>query len=86
MLIQHEVFGHGARVREFGGEASYELHLFPPYGSGAGLTTWNFEGSLDQGTAVNIAGIEAEELLAEDVRLRSLSDGILNYRDAYIYI
>jgi hypothetical protein len=86
MLIQHEVFGHGARVREFGGEASYELHLFPPYGSGAGLTTWNFEGSLDQGTAVNIAGIEAEELLAEDVRLRSLSDGILNYRDAYIYM
>ncbi len=85
-LVQHEVFGHGARVREFGGDASYELHLFPPYGSGSGLTTWNFVGTLDQHTAVSIGGIEAEGLLADELRMRSLGDGTINYRDGYVYM
>ncbi|HET6400719.1 MAG TPA: hypothetical protein VFH95_04890 [Candidatus Kapabacteria bacterium] len=85
-LVQHEVFGHGARVREFGGEASYELHLFPPYGSGHGVTYPSFVGTINQVTAVSIGGIEAEGLLAEELRMRSLGDGTINYRDGYVYM
>ena len=85
-LIQHEVFGHGARAREFGDEHStYELHLFPPYGTGAGVTTWYLIPSQDQRTALSIGGIEAEGLLANELRMRALEKDSFNYRDANIY-
>lgn len=85
-LIQHEVFGHGARLREFGDDhATYELHLFPPYGTGHGVTFSAIDVSQDERSAIDIAGIEAEGLLAQEIRLRSLESGFINYRDANLY-
>jgi hypothetical protein len=85
-LIQHEVFGHGARAREFGDEhVTYELHLYSPYGTGGGMTNFNIGVSRDKRSSIYIAGVEAEGLLAQAVRLRSLENGSINYRDANLY-
>ncbi|MFI5201463.1 MAG: hypothetical protein ACHQNE_03670 [Candidatus Kapaibacterium sp.] len=85
-LTEHEVFGHGARLREFGYDAAtYELHLAPPYGTGDGFTSWDFFMSHDQTTAVNIAGIEAQEILGDENRLRALERGAINYRETNLY-
>ncbi|HWF43624.1 MAG TPA: hypothetical protein VG537_03180 [Candidatus Kapabacteria bacterium] len=85
-LIQHEVFGHGARAREFGDDhVTYELHLYPPYGTGAGVTYSEIGSSRDRHSSLSIAGIEAENILAQEVRLRSLETGFINYRDANLY-
>src|SRR4029453_1574356 len=38
-VANHEVFGHGGRLRElFDGDISYELPAPPPYGRGGGAT------------------------------------------------
>lgn len=87
-LVQHEVFGHGARLREFGDEhVTYGLHVFPPYGSGSGVTYFNTDQlySLDQYSAIDIAGMQADELLGDEMRLRAIERGRINYRESQLY-
>lgn len=85
-LAEHEVFGHGARLREYGyDDATYELHLAWPYGTGNGFTSWDFAMSHDQMTTVNIAGIEGQEIIGDENRWRALERGTINYREANLY-
>jgi hypothetical protein len=44
MVATHELFGHGARAREFGWSTSYQFSAPPPSGSGSGLTSSNIPG------------------------------------------
>ncbi len=86
-LVQHEVFGHGARLREFGNDhVTYELHTVPPYGTGSGITYYgDYPNSSDELNAVHIGGVEAEQLLSDEIRSRALERGSINYRESNIY-
>ena len=42
MVVGHEVFGHGARLREIGAEPiSYQFDAPIPYGAGGAVTSFN---------------------------------------------
>jgi hypothetical protein len=86
-IFQHEVFGHGARGREFGKELSYQFSSIPPFGRGGATTSW--QGSpvltLDEDAAMRIGGMEAEEIIAAEIRNRVLERRQLNYREANLY-
>jgi len=88
-LSQHEVFGHGARMREFGDHnVKYQLSLSPPYGTGGGKTYYGentISYSNDQFNTINIAGVEAQEILGDEMRLRALERDSINYREANLY-
>ena len=43
-MFNHEVFGHGARLRErFDGPIEYRIALPEPYGDGTGATSFVFD-------------------------------------------
>jgi hypothetical protein len=92
-LSQHEVFGHGARFREFGYEEnSYNLNLYPPFGDGHGFARY---GNLKKGfkyptsqeySAINIGGVDGEMLLANNLASQILLDDTLHYRQSLLYL
>ena len=90
-LIQHEVFGHGARLREFGYvDISYSLSLFPPYGSGRGSAY----GSLNperrttrhERLGVIIGGSKANTTLSKSIRSKWLQRGHVKSREIVIFL
>lgn len=88
-LIQHEVFGHGARYREFGSHNNtYELNLSFPYGSGGGSAMSNYaigeRPTSQQELAVCFGGVEANRLLANHLTNQSLLDDSLHYRQGLL--
>ncbi len=90
-LVQHEVFGHGARFREFGyKEISYRFSLFPPYGSGTGRAAGSLDparrGTRHEGISVNISGSEANTLLSTSIRSKWLRRGRVRSRETVIYL
>lgn len=92
VLTQHEVFGHGARFREFGyTDISYRLSLFPPYGKGSGSAS----ASLGRGRrttrheriGVIAGGSEANTVLAKAIRSKwLLRGGAVKSREIVIYL
>ncbi len=91
ILIQHEVFGHGARFREFGyADISYNLSLFLPYARGHGKAS----GSLNRGRrttqhetiSIIIGGSEANTMLAKAIRSKWLQRGRVKSRETIIYL
>lgn len=90
-LIQHEVFGHGARLREFDYvDISYSLSLFLPYGSGRGSAY----GSLNperrttrhERLGVIISGSEANTILSKSILSKWLQRGRVKSREIAIYL
>jgi hypothetical protein len=87
-VANHEVFGHGGRLRElFDGHISYELPPPPPYGRGGGATFFEFPRTptVEEVLAVTVGGMEANYLLARAIAQDALTDGRWNYRDALRY-
>lgn len=92
-LAQHEVFGHGARFREFGFEKnSFNLNLYPPYGDGSGYARygtlkedWKYP-TIQEDMAVNIGGVDGEMLLANNLSSQILLDDTLHYRQGLLYL
>lgn len=87
-VVQHEVFGHGYRVRSIGATVDrYSFEAPQPYGSGGGATTWvpNYTTTLGQFQAVNIAGLEAENILARQLKLKWLVDRRIDPRIGSMY-
>ena len=86
-LSQHEIFGHGARLREFGTVGiEYEVGLIPPHGTTSwGENFWDANVTFSRVAAVHIAGMEAEEILGDENRLRALERGQINYRESFLY-
>jgi len=92
-LSQHEVFGHGARYREFGFENnSFTLNLYPPFGNAHGSA---MRGQLKPGykwptyqenISVNTSGVEAEMLLAKNLTDEILLDDTLHYRQGLLFL
>jgi len=90
-LLQHEVFGHGARYREFGyTDNSYRLHLVFPYGDSKG---WAFRGIPDslrkitssENPMMTIGGFDAESLLSQVILLGWVEKGAIYYRETWLY-
>ncbi len=87
-VANHEVFGHGGRLRElFDGHISYELPPPPPYGRGGGATFFEFTRTptVEEVLAVSVGGMEANYVLARALAQDAMTDGRWNYRDALRY-
>ena len=90
-LIQHEVFGHGSRYREFGySNISYELNLFYPYGQANGRANFSnpyqYLSTEEQISARNVAGSESNNLLASNLEERMLVNNQIHYRQGLLYL
>jgi hypothetical protein len=90
MVAAHEVFGHGARLRELNATGiGYDFRAPPPYGDGSAATSFNDDwlrtASRADRLAIDAAGIEAQNLLADDIAAESLARGSLSYRSAWLY-
>lgn len=85
MVLQHEIFGHGARAREFNlSDIGYHIHLF------SGTTTYS-EASFNaldnnQKAALSTGGVEASSLLAQQIERDWMRDDIIDSREATMYL
>ena len=88
-VANHEVFGHGARLRElFGGHIGYQLPAPPPYGRGGGATFFQFDHppTVEEVLAVTVGGMEANDIAARALAQDALTQGRWHYRDARRYL
>jgi hypothetical protein len=90
VLVQHEVYGHGARAREYElSNIKYSLTPFPPYGRGDGSTAFNYAddqpSSIDGDLSMTIAGVESNSILSRRLAFRWLQRGKINYRETILY-
>jgi hypothetical protein len=87
----HEIFGHGARAREFGRSVSYHIDLPPPYGPGGGYTT-----TVDLNLGVNISRVEHLAFIVGGIETGNISTAhltrqwaerdTLDYREALRFV
>ncbi|MCP5509094.1 MAG: hypothetical protein H7A39_01600 [Chlamydiales bacterium] len=91
MVTQHEVFGHGYRLREFGPRVGlvdgYVVKLPFPYGYGGGATSF-FPikmGPMHKAT-VSLAGMEGTSILAKELKMGWFEQGVIDPRQAYLYV
>jgi hypothetical protein len=88
-VANHEVFGHGARLRErFDGSISYGIPAPSPYGPGGGVTRFRFdrEPSVHELLAVTVAGMEADAVAARLIADRAFDSRRMNHREALRYL
>jgi hypothetical protein len=89
MVVNHEVFGHGARLRErFDGPIGYRIGVPSPYGRGGGSTTFIFDRppSPNERMAVHAGGMEVDSMAAALVSHRAFSAQQMRPRDAIRYL
>jgi hypothetical protein len=89
-LVNHEVFGHGFRFRELGLKGiSYDIKLPPPYGPGTGAASYeSSDRPLEPAElmAIDVAGIEANNVAAQALALRAVGRSAIHYREANAYL
>jgi len=89
LVFNHEVFGHGGRLRErFHGPIEYHIEVPAPYGGGAGSTLFvlDREPTPYELLAVSAGGMESTSVVASIVAERAFIDGRMNPRDALRYL
>lgn len=93
MLIQHEVFGHGYRIRDLHmrGIAQVDGYSFqapPPYGPGSAATYFSVSSDFTttDASAVSIGGVEGTAILAELTKLKWLTSRKVDPRQAVLYL
>ena len=89
MVVGHEIFGHGARLREIGAHGvQYGFDAPIPYGPGGAVT--EFSGDLlvtrADALAIDTSGIEAQNVLADHIGREAVASGALHYREAWLYL
>ena len=88
-VANHELFGHGARLRElFDGHVSYQLPAPPPYGRGGGATFFELSRTptVEEVLAVTVGGMEANYVMSRTLAQDAMIEGTWNYRDARRYL
>lgn len=85
MVLQHEIFGHGARAREFNlGDISYRINLF------SGTTTYPIEQynalNINQKAALNTGGVEATSILSQQIERSWMRDDTIDSRFATLFL
>jgi hypothetical protein len=89
MVFNHEVFGHGARLRErFDGPIGYHFQAPSPYGGGGAYTAFVFDRdpSPYEQLAVHGGGMEASSVAAALIADHALTRGEWRPRDALRYL
>ncbi|NGX33492.1 MAG: hypothetical protein K1060chlam4_01562, partial [Candidatus Anoxychlamydiales bacterium] len=92
MVVQHEVFGHGYRIRDIGSSRAkvkgYQIDMPPPYGGGGGGTKYSFNSDLTsfQEIAISLAGVEASAILANRLKMKWMESLKLDARKASLYL
>lgn len=89
LVVNHELFGHGARLRElFDGPIGYRIRAPAPYGRGGGSTSFVFERepTRHELLAINVAGMEADAVAAALVAHGAFSQRRMRPRDALRYL
>lgn len=89
MVAAHEVFGHGARLREIGAPAiGYRFDAPIPYGDGGGSTRFLLPERVARAERVSIAtaGLEAQTVLASTIGVEALARGVFHHREAWLYV
>jgi hypothetical protein len=89
MVVGHEIFGHGSRLREIGAHGvQYRFDAPIPYGAGGAVT--EFSGDLlvtrADALAIDTGGIEAQNVLADHIGREAVASGALHYREAWLYL
>lgn len=92
MLVQHEVFGHGYRIRDIHSDRAkvtgYQFDPPPPYGSGGAATSYLLSEQLTstEETAISSAGVEATAILANLTKWKWLIPRSVDARQAILYL
>jgi hypothetical protein len=89
MVLGHEVFGHGSRLREIGAQrVSYSFDAPIPYGGGGAVTSFNGNVLVTRSDAlaVDTGGIEAQNVLADHIVSQALRAGAIDYRASWLYL
>lgn len=92
-ITQHEVFGHGYRVRSLADAGArvinYEIGIPYPYGHGGGLTRYSWDlskiTSFDT-LAISTGGVEATAICANRIKFQWLQKGQVNPRQSSLYL
>lgn len=84
MVTQHEVFGHGARAREF------DIHVYRysigPFGGSTSFNATKFNQlSLNEQIAFTAGGMEGSNILGRQIRGRWLRSQSIDSREASLY-
>lgn len=84
-VLQHELFGHGARAREFGiPDIGYHINIF------SGATTYPLQAynalNTSQRAALSTGGVEATSILAQQVEVDWVRAGSIDSRAATLYL
>lgn len=85
MVLQHELFGHGARAREFKmNDISYHINLF----SGATTYPQSEYNALDvnQRAALSTGGVEATSILAQQIERGWMRSNVMDRREATMFL
>ncbi len=88
-VANHEVFGHGGRIRElFDGPIAYRIDAPPPYGAGGGSTSFepDREPDVAERMAISAGGMEANAVAAGSIARRAFIDGEIAPRAAMRYL
>lgn len=88
VVNQHEYFGHLARAKQLkAGFTRYEIYLFPPTGGMAYFGNHQYHPLTGAEMMIeNIAGVEANAIMAESMRLKTMQKGTLSFHDAMLYL
>ena len=89
LVVNHEIAGHGGRLRElFDGSVSYHIEPPHPYGGGGGVTFYDpaRDPTVHELQAVSIGGMEANAVGASLLSRRALGTGQLTPRAALRYL
>jgi hypothetical protein len=92
-LVQHEVFGHGYRIRDINhgtvSVASYHFSMPPPYGSGSAATHFYIDTDKITTTdlsSISIAGFESQVILANQTKFAWLEANFIDARETVLYL
>ena len=91
-IFQHEVFGHGYRIRDIGSAnasvTGYQIVIDYPFGGGSGATNYRITDQLtiQQMVAIQIAGTEATAILANQLKNRWIKSRHIKARQGTLYI
>lgn len=92
VVVQHEVFGHGYRIRDLGKNkafvANYSFGTPPPYGGGGGETSLYLTDQITttELSSISIGGIESTAILAQLTKLGWLMAGKIDPRQSLLYL
>jgi hypothetical protein len=92
VVLQHELFGHGYRIRDvskhYAKVLGYSFDMPFPYGNGGGATFYDFNDNYTsfQEIAISLAGVESTAMLANRIKLKWLESKKIDPLKAVLYM